>query len=196
MLAGCHTTGGTLLGLFPAPKFTKGEIERDVYTAPDQSFSVGLPHKDGSYEYTYMQIKEELSAEATYVSFGPAALDLSIYRVGLVPRRTPEARAAALDDWGPQMVGMIRTQLESAYQTPLVETEAAHATIGPRPARSWCFTQRAPVGTASNREETYEHAVYVIDFEAAAVIVWVQSVRDGGMPPVPARTIAESVVVN
>jgi len=56
VLAGCSTTGGTIGGLLPAPKFLKGEIVNNIYRSPDGSFSVGVPHKEGSYEFKYMQV--------------------------------------------------------------------------------------------------------------------------------------------
>ena len=90
-LAGCATTGGDIGGLFPAPKFLKGTIRNNIYTTSDGSLSVAIPHKEGSYEYQYMQVKEQYSPQGDYISFGPAALDKSIYRVETSKRVTTES---------------------------------------------------------------------------------------------------------
>ena len=65
-------------GLFPAPKMLKGTIQNDTYTARDGLFQVGCPQAKGSYEYTYIAVKESYGPKGDYVSFGPAAYDQSI----------------------------------------------------------------------------------------------------------------------
>lgn len=81
-LTACSSsTGGTIGGLFPAPKFTEGEIKNNHYVSLDGDFSIGLPHQESSYEYRYMEMKEQYGEESEYVSFGPAAMDGSIYRL-------------------------------------------------------------------------------------------------------------------
>jgi major membrane immunogen (membrane-anchored lipoprotein) len=41
-LIGCSSTGGTIGGLIPAPKFTKGDLSDGIYTAQDKSFIVNF----------------------------------------------------------------------------------------------------------------------------------------------------------
>lgn len=79
-IQGCESTGGIIGGLFPAPKFLKGDITNNIYTSKEKKFSIQVPHKEGSYEYTYLNIKEQYNEHGTYISFGPAAFDKSIYR--------------------------------------------------------------------------------------------------------------------
>ena len=94
-LVGCSSTGIVPAGntsenaasdLASAPKPLKGEIRGSLYTAPDKSFSVIVPHKkkEGAHEYANTQIKEEFTGYGAYVSFGPAAFDESVYRVEAV----------------------------------------------------------------------------------------------------------------
>lgn len=88
-LTGC--TGGTIGGLLPAPKFLKGSVENNTYTAPDKSFKVSLPYKD-PYEWQYAQVKEERDNEdVTWVIFGPAAFDKNLYHVVLVKHPLTES---------------------------------------------------------------------------------------------------------
>jgi len=68
------------------PQQIEGKIQRNVYTAKNNLFSIAIPHREGSYEYAYMKVKEEFHGEqGAYVSFGPAAFNQSIYRVKWTP---------------------------------------------------------------------------------------------------------------
>lgn len=118
---GCSTTGGTIGGLVPAPKFLKGEIKNNTYTAKDKSFSVTVPHKDGSYEYTYMQVKEQYFEYGAYVSFGPAAFDQSIYRLETARRMTPGSQTVSFNEAVPKLVENYKTQLQKGYGAALQE---------------------------------------------------------------------------
>lgn len=83
-------TGGTWLGLFPAPKFLDGSVANDCYTPPDRSFTVALPHEVASSEYPWTTVQERQDEWATAVQFGPAAFDQGLYLAG-VHRRPPGA---------------------------------------------------------------------------------------------------------
>lgn len=196
VLVGCSTTGGTIGGLFPAPKFLKGEIKNNTYTAQDKSFSVAVPHKDGSYEYTYMQVKEQYSEHGAYVSFGPAAFDQSIYRIETAKRVTPGSQSVKFDDVAPKIVEGYKAQLQNVYGSAPQEDESSQEKINGRKAYYWRFTQVVPAGKyINNREATFTHDVYVIDFEKGAVIVWVQIPETTKAVTVGARTFAESVAM-
>jgi hypothetical protein len=196
VLAGCATTGGTIGGLFPAPKFLKGEIKNNIYTARDKSFSVAVPHKDGSYEYTYMQVKEQYSEYGAYVSFGPAALDLNIYRVETGKRITPNSQALSFDEVAPKVVEGYKAQLQDSYGTAAQEVESRQETINGRKAHYWKLTQVVPAGKfTNNREAIFTHDIYVIDFQKCAVTVWVQIPETTKKPVIEAHAFAESVVV-
>ncbi|WP_298772360.1 hypothetical protein [uncultured Shewanella sp.] len=92
------TTGGDIAGLFPAPKFTDGDIRQDRYFSPNGDFSIALPHKEETYEYRYMQMKEQFSKESDYVSFGPAAMDRSIYRMLIVKKISLQSQQYTQDE--------------------------------------------------------------------------------------------------
>ncbi|RJQ48991.1 MAG: hypothetical protein C4528_01500 [Gammaproteobacteria bacterium] len=195
-LVGCSTTGGTIGGLFPAPKFLKGEIKNDIYTAQDKSFSVVVPHKDGSYEYTYMQVKEQYSEYSAYVSFGPAAIDQSVYRIETAKRVTPGSQSVKLDDVAPKIVEGYKAQLQKGYGTVPQETESRQETINGRKAYFWKLTQVVPAGKyISNKAATFTHDVYVIDFEKGAAIVWVQIPETTKKAAIEPRAFAESVAM-
>lgn len=195
-LAGCSTTGGTIGGLFPAPKFLKGEIKNNIYTAQDKSFSVSVPHKDGSYEYTYMQVKEQYSEYGAYVSFGPAAFDQSVYRIETAKRVTPGSQSVKFDDVAPKIVEGYKAQLQKGYGTVPQEAESRQETINGRKAYFWKLTQVVPAGKyISNKAATFTHDVYVIDFEKGAAIVWVQIPETTKKAAIEPRTFAESVAM-
>lgn len=195
-LVGCSTTGGTIGGLFPAPKFLKGEIKNDIYTAQDKSFSVVVPHKDGSYEYTYMQVKEQYSEYGAYVSFGPAAFDQSVYRIETAKRVTPGSQGVKFDDVAPKIVEGYKAQLQKGYGTVPQEAESRKETINGRKAYFWKLTQVVPAGKyISNKAATFTHDVYVIDFEKGAAIVWVQIPETTKKVAIEPRAFAESVAM-
>lgn len=199
-LVGCSTggtTGGSVGGLFPAPKFLKGEIKNDVYTAQDKSFSVLVPHKNGSYEYKYMQVKEQHSEYGAYVSFGPAAFDQSIYRVETAKRATSGSQSVKFDDAAAKIVEGYKAQLQNGYGTVPKETESRQETINGRKTYYRKLTQVVPAGKyASNQATTLTHDVYVIDFEKGAAVVWVQNPEATKKADIEPRALAESVVMH
>lgn len=193
-LVGCETTGGTLGGLLPTPKFLKGEIRNDIYTAQDKSFSVRVPHKDGSYEYKYMQVKEQYGDLGAYVSFGPAAFDQSIYRIETAKRtsQSKELDKAA----SAKIVEGYKAQLQKAFGTAPKEVSSSQETINGRKAFYWQLTQIIPAGKyLNNKEATFAHDVYVMDLEKGAAIVWIQMPETTKKPAIEARVFAESVVM-
>ncbi len=193
---GCSTTGGTIGGLFPAPKFLKGDIKNNTYTAQDKSFSVAVPHKDTSYEYKYMHVKEQYSEFEAYVSFGPAALDTSIYRIQIGKRITPESQSVKLEDVAPIILENYRAQLEKGYGTAPKEEESRQETINGRKAYFWKLSQVIPAGKyMSNSSVTLTHDVYVIDFEKGVAMVWIQIPETANQAEIASRAFAESVVM-
>ena len=73
--------------LAPSSQAIEGTLSGGVYAAPDGSFTVRVPHLD-RYEQRWMNMKEVRGPDEFYVSFGPAALDTSIYRLSVVLRRS------------------------------------------------------------------------------------------------------------
>lgn len=196
VVVGCSTTGGTIGGLFPAPMFLKGEIKDNTYTAQDNSFSVAVPHKYGSYEYTYMQVKEQYSEYGAYVSFGPAAFDQSIYRLETGKRVTPGSQNVKFDDVAPELVEGYKAQLENNYGSASQEVESRQETINGRKAYYWKLSQVVPAGKYfSNSTAIFTHDVYVIDVEKGAAIVWIQIPETTNNAAIEARAFAESFVM-
>ena len=50
--------GGTIGGLFPAPKILKGKLDNLTYTSPDGIFSVNAPVKEERGEWRYTEVRE------------------------------------------------------------------------------------------------------------------------------------------
>lgn len=73
LLSGC--AGGTIGGLFPAPKILDGDLDDLKYTAPDKSFSITAPVTRKGSELLYTEIKENskdsLDQHSEYVGFKP-----------------------------------------------------------------------------------------------------------------------------
>jgi hypothetical protein len=89
-LGGCDSTGGTIGGLFPAPKLLKGNVTGDIYTSPDRAFQVQIPYPPSKddYQWKYAKVTEGSDGNATtWVIFGPAATDLAEYHAVLI--KTP-----------------------------------------------------------------------------------------------------------
>jgi len=182
--AGCSTTGGDIGGLFPAPKFLKGSIENNVYTSKDKLFSIAIPHKQGSYEYKYMQVKEEYHNGYDYVSFGPAAFDQSIYRVEVVPRAPPGEARPSLNEAASKFLMQVEQMMQNAYGAQAVVTQSNKTQVNGRNALYWQLKQVVPAGKLnSSNPVTLTHDVYVIDFDDAVGIVWVQNQTGASSSP-------------
>lgn len=195
-LVGCATTGGSIGNLMPIPlpKVLKGEIKDSVYTTPDKSFSVAVPHKQGSEEYRHMHVKEQINEYGAYVSFGPTSLDQSIYRLETAKRVTPCSPCVKLEDAAPKMIENYRTQIQQGYGGALKEVATRQEMLNGRKAYYWKLTQVIPARTLSrNTEAAVTHEAYVIDFEKGMAMVWVQTpdiLRKFAKDP---RAFAESV---
>lgn len=199
LLAGCSTTGGTIGGLgLPAPKFLKGAIKDNVYIAKDKSFSVAVPHKEGSNEYRYMNVKEQYSETENYVSFGPAAVDQSVYRVGTARALAPNAPDINLEEVAPRILDSYMQKLSNGYGARPQIAEMRRETIHGKTARYWKLIQVAPAGKfVSDKEVTLTHDFYVIDFTKAVAIVAVQTAEklQGQSKGIGPRAFAESVML-
>lgn len=173
-LMGCSSTGGDIGGLVPAPKFLKGSIDNNVYTAQDKRFTVSVPHAQGSYEYRYMQVKEQYGPIEDYLSFGPAAVNQSIYRIDLVT--PPPGRSLPdLDTVAPRAVSAVEQQAQAVYGSPATAGEGSKIVIGGHNAYHWELKQMVPTGKLANVAVNLVHEVYQIDFGGSMATVWVQS---------------------
>jgi hypothetical protein len=197
MLLGCSTTGGTIGGLIPAPKFLKGEINNSVYTSQDKSFSVATPYKQGTYSYKYMQVKEQTSPYGTYLSFGPAVSD-SVYRIETAKRETSGSQGVDFDFAAQKTIENYSAQLQNGYGAPLHVITGRDEKLNGRKALFRKFSQIVPAGKYfSNQSTTLMHEVYVVDFEKNAVLVWVQGSEETMKNlPMDTRVFAESIVIH
>ena len=171
--AACSSTGGTWLGLVPAPKFLDGDIEDGVYTAEGGAFSVEVPYEEGSSDFRYMAVKEQRNGLEWYVSFGPA-VDQAIFRVNFIERMegTP---IQPLDELGPQVLELYVGQLEQGYGAPTRAEGSRTLMIGDMSARSWKLTQTAPAGTIANVDIELVHEVICMDLGTAFVSFCLQA---------------------
>lgn len=141
LISACSsTTGGDIAGLFPAPKFTEGDIRHDRYFSPKDDFSIALPHKEGTYEYRYMQMKEQFSKESDYVSFGPAAMDRSIYRVLIVKKISPQSQQYTEDEAVQILFDIYLAQLGQSQLEPRFISKKSVEVNGLK-GREWLFSQ-------------------------------------------------------
>ena len=173
LLFGCNTTGGTIGGLMPAPKFTKGKIENDTYFSKDNDFSVRMPHKKGSSEYLYLQIKEQYySQSGAYISFGPAAGDLSIYRLEVGKKLSEDSNDFDIDSAIDIIIDSYITQLSSYGSTPKI-TSKDKINFNGNEAYQLKLTQELP-------NEVLTHDAVIVDYRTMSVIFWVQKSSVGG----------------
>ncbi|MCU7846103.1 MAG: hypothetical protein KZQ93_19890 [Candidatus Thiodiazotropha sp. (ex Monitilora ramsayi)] len=184
VIAGCQSTGGIIGGLIPAPKFLDGEIENNIYTSKDKMFSVRIPHIQDSYEYKYMEVKEQYSDLGVYISFGPAAFDKSIYRIETGYRLTPESKQIDVESMLPQMVGSFVTQLENGYGTNLELQSKDKTIINGNNAWHWVWKQNIPAGKhISNRSTVFKHEAYVVELNNIVSLLWVQTPTEHNSSP-------------
>lgn len=167
LVSGCSGTGGLFGGLIPMPKFTKGAIENDVYVSKEKDFSIAIPHKDGTYEFTYMEIKEEYNEFGAYISFGPAAYDHSIYRIEVGKKASTGNDEVSLEKAAELVIANYSKQLESAYKTKLKLISRDGVLINGQKSVHVKLTQ--PV-----QKDLLTHDVIITDHGAMMTIVWVQ----------------------
>jgi hypothetical protein len=167
VIFGCSSTGGTIGGLFPAPKILDGKIENDIYISKNSDFSVSIPHKDGTYEFTYLQIKEQYNELGAYISFGPAAMDQSIYKLEIGKKLSPESHQVNFSDAVDSVVTNYSKQLEYGYNSkPILITKEKAIING--------FESYVVQLSQDVSNQTLEHEVIVTNYPTMAAIFWVQ----------------------
>ena len=196
-LSGCSTTGGTILGLFPAPKFIDGSFENNSYVSKDKSFSISLPHKTDSYEYKYMAMKEQYGEGWAYVSFGPAAFDQSIYRLHLGKKpefsniENPMQQVANVE------IENNMYQLEVGYKSKPILVEKKLIQLKGQSAYYVKLSQEVPAGVLiSNKSAHLLHEMIGMDYGDTVAFVWIQTMSDshvGGRPIMSVKEFAESL---
>jgi len=165
-------SGGTIGGLIPAPKHTKGTITDNTYTSKDGDFSISIPHKEGSNEYSHMNIKEQYYELGTYISFGPAAVDQSIYRLEIGKKLTPDSSYVIFDDAVNAVIESYSQQLESSYKSKPKLLSKEKTTINSTPSYKIVLQQTV-------NGQVLNHDVFVADYDSVAAIFWVQTFSQG-----------------
>ncbi|MCF6259513.1 MAG: hypothetical protein L3J98_05025 [Gammaproteobacteria bacterium] len=179
LITGCSTTGGTIGGLFPAPKFMAGSIDKKTYLSKNKDFSITIPHEKGSYQYKYMKIKEQYGDLGAYISFGPAAFDQSIYRLEIGKKLTPNRKNFVFEDAVDKIIENYAQQLEANYKSKpkLEKREIIHV----NGKKSFYFKFRQEIASGiliSNTPATLIHEGIATDYENLAAFVWVQRMAD------------------
>lgn len=184
-------------GFFPTPKILKGRIENDVYHAPGDVLSVAVPFAKGTYEYTYLRIREQFYARSRLIVFGPAAYDESIYRVELMQRRDGVATQESFQEDAPQLMLGAMQMMEQDARAPVKETARDQEPVNGHPTLHVQGTQQVPAGLMANRPVRVSHEFFVMKFTTliAVVIVMRPERRPSPTPGIPAARFASSLQV-
>lgn len=189
LVIGCSSTGGTIGGLFPAPKFLDGKIENDVFISKNNDFSVSIPHKEGTYEFTYLQIKEQYNELGAYISFGPAAMDQSIYRLEVGKKLSESSKNVELSAMVDAVITNYSKQLEYGYKSKPTLIKKEKTMING-------FESFVVHLTQNLSNEVLEHEVIVTNYPTMAAIFWVQtSSRNSPKASINALEFAKSFKV-
>lgn len=171
-------TGGDIAGLVPAPKLLKGAIKNNHYFFPNNDFLIAVPHQEGTEEFRYMQVKEQVSALSTYVSFGPAALDRKIFRVEASTILDPSAPRPGIETLAGEAFPAYIAQIESGYSTPAEQIVLKQTEIKGMKAMFGLYRQRIKPRTRlfgpTIAGETRMHALYLIDSGTYGAFFWVE----------------------
>lgn len=145
VLVGCTSTGGTIGGLIPAPKFTKGKLSDGLYTAQDDSFSVRTPFDTDSYEYTYMAIAESYGNREDDIQFSSSAAPAEVYRIAILKDVPPDQdiEKLAFDEY--------RKLFEGAYKTPFKNHRTKQIMVSNVPVILNTYSQHIPERSSLGR---------------------------------------------
>lgn len=178
-IAGCSSTGGTIGGLVPAPKFTKGTLSEGRYTAKDKSFSVTVPFPPGSPGYAAMEIDEKSDAGGNLVVFSSSAHPAENYRVTTFADVKPGSRLAETT------VASHRKQSEASTGGPLREEKTTPELVDGILAISHRFSQSIPERTADAqkyRGSVAIHSTHFLQRSTRAAFIAINRMPDGSTP--------------
>jgi hypothetical protein len=177
--AGCQSTGGTIGGLIPAPKFTKGTLAEGRYTAKDKSFSVDAPFRPGTPGYAAMEIVERSDGGGALVEFSSVAHPGEVYRVTTFADVKPANRLAETT------VASYRKQMEASGGAPFRAEKANQDLIDGMLAISHRYSQaipqRQPDG-AKSRGPVSIHSTHFLQRSTRAAFVAATRSADGASP--------------
>ena len=177
-VAGCSATGGTIGGLIPAPKFTKGTLSDGLYTAKDKSFSVAVPFPPGSPGYTYMEIAEKYDAGESQVVFSSSVHPAEVYRVATFADVKPAERLPE------GLVTTYRKDLEASSGAAFREEKTTPELIDGILAISHRFSQTSPErseGGGKSKRFAVIHSTHFLQRSTRAACIAVNRMPDGSM---------------
>lgn len=175
VVAGCGSTGGTIGGLIPALKFTKGTLSEGRYSAKDKSFSVDVPFRPGTPGYAAMEIVEKSEGDGSLVAFSSAAHPGEVYRVTTFADVKPANRLAETT------VASYRKQMEASGGAPFRAEKANQELVDGMLAISHRYSQAVPARTADGAKSkgvVSIHATHFLQRSTRAAFIAVN--RTGG----------------
>lgn len=153
-------------------KMQDGVYRSSVGTLPGLAqFSIRAPQADIRSEFIQMKTKEERFNDYTYLSFGPAAFDLTIYRaiVGVkdqLPFKVFKQKS----------IPMLAAIIQQAYKQPLTKRFEKELSFKGHPAIYTVFTQTIPekvnLRLQRSAPQTLTHGIYFIDYGKYLVVLW------------------------
>jgi hypothetical protein len=181
LLSGCVSNG-----LLSTSSNIKGDISQGVYTGEIGSqpklgkFSIFIPQTQNSYEYLYMQAKQQIGNDYTYVSFGPGALDFTVFRVMVGDRQN-----TSLETYQKKSMPMVVDMAQHAYKQPMKEIAKKRIKINGKPAIFEVYTQHIPgrmnIMLQNISPMTYTHAIAFVDYGKFVVMFWIQAANVSGV---------------
>ncbi|MER2498235.1 hypothetical protein ABS858_19330 [Vibrio neptunius] len=155
---------------------TQGQIDDDIYTAKDASFSVTTPFKSDAYANRYMEVQEQYSNRENQVVFTSTAAPMEVYKVFVFKGvETEENLEEVVRDAYYQ-------QLESFYGTPVEPTNVESITISGFKTKQLAFKQKIPAtkSVMQDRPElTITHLAYYVETGNRAAYIFVNKPSDG-----------------
>ncbi len=173
---GCSSTRGTIGGVIPAPKFTKGALTEGRYTARDKSFSVAVPFSPGSPGYTAMEIVEKSEGGGSLVAFSSSVHPGEVYRVTTFADVKPANRLAETT------VASYRKQMEVSGGAPLRAEKTNQELVDGMLAISHRYSQAIPARTADGARSKGAisiHSTHFLQRSTRAAFIAVTRTPDG-----------------
>ncbi|MGY0216345.1 hypothetical protein ACWJJH_03030 [Endozoicomonadaceae bacterium StTr2] len=176
LLAGCSSTGGTIGGMIPAPKFTRGDFKNSQYTAKDNSFKVDSPFKSASYAERYMEIAESYQAGEIQVAFSSSAAPAEVYRVRVFDNVQNEEGFQSL------LLERSAANYEQSYGTALKQINSGSLNINGLKVDTTTFRQKIPERSEGLRRlEGFDtlHSAFYMKKGNKIAFIWINRMPPG-----------------
>ena len=172
LLTGCSSMG------LSSMNSAKGKINNGIYSGKIGErpglggFSVKVPQASSNFEFSYMQMKEQIGSDMTYVSFGPAAIDFSIYRVFVGVRDQ-----VSFEKFKTQAFPAMASLIAESYGQPIHKIYQKDINYHGHPAQYAVYTQYLPsyfnpINMHQIEGSMLTHAIYYIDYGKYLVMLW------------------------